>query len=80
MLKEKFADIRQDWSAKALCKEKILISLKHLHHLQSFQSIRCFIAITAYYGLNLEQINVVTASFFNPDVEEENCIQVRPRS
>jgi hypothetical protein len=30
-----------------------------------FQSIRCLIAITTYYGLKLEQINVVTA-FLNP--------------
>ena len=32
-----------------------------------FQSIRCFIAIAAYYGLMLEQMDVVTA-FLNPDV------------
>jgi len=36
MLKKKFADIRQDWSAKALYKEKAWISLKLLHYLQSF--------------------------------------------
>ena len=29
-LMEKFADIRQDWSAKDLCKEKALILLKLL--------------------------------------------------
>jgi hypothetical protein len=32
----KFADIRQNWSAKDLCKEKALISLKLLLQLQSF--------------------------------------------
>jgi len=51
MLKEKFADIRQDWSAK-------------------FQSTRCLIVIATYYGLKLEEMDVVTA-FLNPDVEEE---------
>ena len=40
-----------------------------------FQSMRCLISIAAFYCLNLEQINVVTA-FFNPDVEEEIYIQV----
>ena len=39
-----------------------------------FQSIRCLIAIAAYYGLKLEQMDVVTA-FLNPDVEEEIYIQ-----
>ena len=40
------------------------------------QSIRCLIAIAAYYGLKLEQMDVVTA-FLNPDVEEEIYIQFR---
>ena len=35
-----------------------------------FQSIRCLVAIAAYYVLKLEQMDVVTA-FLNPDVEEE---------
>jgi len=34
MLKEKFADVRQDWSEKDLCKGKALIFLKLLHQLQ----------------------------------------------
>jgi hypothetical protein len=38
------------------------------------QSIRCLIAIAAYYGLKLEQMDVVTA-FLNPDVDEEIYIQ-----
>jgi len=33
MLKEKFADVSQDWSAKDSCKEKALILLKLLHQL-----------------------------------------------
>jgi hypothetical protein len=36
MLSATFADVRQDWSAKALFKEKVLISLKRFHQLQSF--------------------------------------------
>jgi hypothetical protein len=39
-----------------------------------FQSIRCLIPITAFYGLKLAQMDVVTA-FLNPDVEEEMYIQ-----
>jgi hypothetical protein len=39
-----------------------------------FQSIRCLIAIASYYGLKLEEMDVVTA-FLNPDVEEEIYIQ-----
>jgi len=39
-----------------------------------FQSIRCLIAISAYFGLKLEQMDAVTA-FLNPDVEEEIYIQ-----
>jgi len=39
-----------------------------------FQSIRCLIAIAAYYGLKLEQMDVVTA-FLDPDLEEEMYIQ-----
>jgi hypothetical protein len=37
MLKERFADIRQDWSAKDFCKKKALILLKLLLQLQSFK-------------------------------------------
>jgi hypothetical protein len=70
MLKGKFADIRQDRSAKDECKEKALILLKLLLPVAKFQSIRCLIAIAAYYGLKLEQMDVLTA-FLNPDVEEE---------
>jgi len=39
-----------------------------------FQSIRCLIAIAAYCGLRLEQMDVVSA-FLNPDVEEKLYIQ-----
>jgi len=69
MLKEKFADIRQDWSAKGLCKEDIDFD-ETFATVARFQSIRCLIAIAAYYGSKLEQMDVVTA-FLNPDVEEE---------
>jgi hypothetical protein len=45
-----------------------------------FQSIRCLIAIAAYHGLKLEQVDVVT-TFLNPDVEQEiNLYPVSPRS
>jgi len=40
-----------------------------------FQSIRCLIAIAAYCGLKLEQMDAVTV-FLNPNVEEEIYIQV----
>ena len=40
-----------------------------------FQSTRCLIAIAAYYGLKLEQMDAVTV-FLNPNVEEEIYIQV----
>jgi hypothetical protein len=39
-----------------------------------FHSIRCLIALAAYYDLKLVQMDVVTA-FLNPDVEEEMYMQ-----
>ena len=40
-----------------------------------FQFIRCLMEIAAYYGVKLEQMDVVTA-FLNRDVEEDIYIQV----
>ena len=42
--------------------------------LRKLQTIRNFIAISAYQGLKLEQMHVVTA-FLEPDVEEEIYIE-----
>jgi hypothetical protein len=48
--------------------------VKTLASVAKFQSIRCLIVIAAYYGLKLEQMDVVTA-FLNPDVEGEIYIK-----
>ena len=55
MLKEKFADIRQDW-------REGIDFVEPFAPVPKSQSIRCSIAIGAYNGLKLEQVDVVTTS------------------
>jgi hypothetical protein len=62
------------YRARLVCKGFIqrqgIDFVETLAPLAKFQSIRCLIAIVAYYGLKLEQMDVVT-TVLNPDVEEE---------
>jgi hypothetical protein len=66
------------YKAKSVCKDFMQregIDFEMFAPVAKFQSIRCLIAIAAYYGLKLEEMDVVTA-FLNPDAEEETYIQV----
>ena len=54
---------------------EVIDSVEALAPVVKFQWMRCLITISAYYGLKLEQMNVVTA-FLNADVEEEIYISV----